>query len=47
MIGPSAGMVSDGLPGGMAGNRVGLLTEVCMFVVVVVVVTLEGVAPVS
>jgi hypothetical protein len=45
VIGPLTGMVIAGLAGGMADIRVDMLTEVCMTVVVVAVITLEGVAP--
>ena len=47
MIGPSAGMVINGLAGGIADILVDMVTEVCMTAVFVVVITLEGVAPVS
>ena len=40
-------MVINGLAGGIADILVDMVTEVCMTAVFVVVITLEGVAPVS
>ena len=46
LINPLAGMLIGGLVSGMVGIGADVLTEVCMIVVVVVVITLEDVAPV-
>ena len=46
VIGPSTGMLIGGLTAAMADIGVDALTEVCMAVLVVVEITLGGVAPV-
>ena len=43
VIGPLTGTVIGGLAGGIANSLGGMLTEVCMTVVVVGVITLTGV----